>query len=446
MDPSSIPGYLHSDAPLPDHWTIPGTDIQIARTPEDNLTTGDYLFTPDSIANLAEYYSQVHDLPVLQPRRYLSFHREHINSTGPLIPDWLVNKIPDSLKVIYLNTPVWKIIAVVGVIFCVIILIFLWVRVVRTQGGRGTALRRLGWRFTLPIMILALYIFSDWFVIAHINPAGLFATGERLISTAGLYAIVAWAVVIGCFLVAEIVINTPRIVGNSLDAHMIRLAARICAIGSACGILIYGANEVGIPAFGLIAGIGVGGVALALAAQSTMENLFGGVALFADRPFRIGEVISFGDERGAVEEVGTRSSRIRALDGTLVSVPNRDLAKMKIVNFSRRDKCLFLHTLALRVDTQADQIRLLLIGMRNIVSAEDMVEKSSGSPRIRCTGIAIGYIELELRAYILTNDYTRFLAIQEKLLLQVFELIEKMGIKLAPGRPFVQADINPSIL
>src|SRR5690606_41587173 len=64
--------------------------------------------------------------------------------------------------------------------------------------------------------------------------------------------------------------------------------------------------------------------ALALAAQSTIENLFGGVALFADRPFRIGDVISFGGERGSVEMVGTRSSRIRALDGTLVTVPRSE--------------------------------------------------------------------------------------------------------------------------
>ena len=431
VDPDSIPGAAAGENPLPARWTLPGTDIQIARV-DDGPHAGEYLFTAESIANLAEYYRRLRDQPVLQPRHYAWFHKEHINATGPLIPDWLTSGIPESLKVVYLNTPVWKIIAIACVVVLMLALAFVWARVVRVQCRRGSEVRKLGWRFTLPAVLLAIYFFSDWYVIAHINPAGLFATGESLLSTAAFYGVVAWAVWIGCFLVAEAVINTPRIAGNSLDTHLLRLAARVAAIGSAGGILIYGANEVGIPAFGLIAGIGVGGFALALAAQSTIENLFGGVALFADRPFRIGDVISFGNERGAVEMVGTRSSRIRALDGTLVTVPNSDLAKMKIVNFTKRNKCLFVHTLALHVDTPANEIRLLLQRMRSLVADEELVEKSDGWPRIRCVGVAIGRVEVELRAYVLTMDYTKFLAIQEMLLLRIFELIEEMGIKLAP--------------
>src|SRR5690606_7924518 len=130
--------------------------------------------TAESIANLAEYYQRVRDLPVLHPRRYAWFHSEHINATGPLIPDWLTSNIPDSLKVVYLNTPVWKIIAIACVAVLTLILAYAWARVVRIQRRRGSEVRKLGWRFTLPAMLLALYFFGEWFVIAHINPAGLF--------------------------------------------------------------------------------------------------------------------------------------------------------------------------------------------------------------------------------------------------------------------------------
>ncbi len=212
---------------------------------------------------------------------------------------------------------------------------------------------------------------------------------------------------------------------------MLRLAARIAAIGSAGGILIYGANEIGIPAYGLIAGIGVGGFALALAAQSTIENLFGGVTLFVDSPFRIGDVISFGDQRGTVEMVGTRSSRIRALDGTLVTVPNSDLAKMKIVNYTRRNKCLFVHTIALDATTPVDRIRALLDRLHSIMMSEELVEQAGGSPRIRCVSVAMGRIDVEIRAYVLTKDYTVFLGIQESLLLQVIEAMEALEVKIA---------------
>src|SRR5690606_25687044 len=102
---------------------------------------------------------------------------------------------------------------------------------------------------------------------------------------------------------------------------------------------------------------------------------------FADRPFRIGDFISFGDKRGTVEAVGTRSSRIRAMDGTLVTVPNRDLAKMNIVNYTRRNKCLFVHTLAISVDTPPAKLRQLLEQLRSLLSADEMVEKRDGWPR-----------------------------------------------------------------
>lgn len=431
IDPASIPGAVASDKPLPLRWTIPGTDIQMARV-DSGPNEGEYLFTADSIANLADDYRRVRNLPLQFPRQYVWFHQEHINATGPLIPGWLTGSIPDSLKVVYLDTPVWKIIAIALVVMLMLLLALLWARVVRHQCHRGSEVHKLAWRFTLPAALLAIYLFTDWYVIAHINPAGLFATGESLLSTAAFYAVAAWAVWIGCFLVAEAAINRPRRAGNALDTHLLRLAARIAAIGSAGGILIYGANEIGIPAYGLIAGIGVGGFALALAAQSTIENLFGGVTLFVDSPFRIGDVISFGDQRGTVEMVGTRSSRIRALDGTLVTVPNSDLAKMKIVNYTRRSKCLFVHTLALEGTTPAPQIRALLDRLHSIMISEELVEQAGGWPRIRCVSMAMGRIEVEIRAYVLTKDYTVFLSIQESLLLQVIESIDALDVRLAP--------------
>lgn len=429
-DPHSIPGATASDKALPARWTIPGTDIQLARV-ENGPNTGDYLITGDSIANLADYYERVRTLPLQIPRQYVSFHREHISATGPLIPGWLTDNVPDALKAVYLDTPVWKIIAIALVGLTMLGLAYGWTIVARRRGRQGGELQRLAWRATIPVALLAIYFVADWYVIAHINPAGHFATGESLIATAAFYAIVAWAVWIGCFLLAETAINAPRRAGNSLDAHLLRLAARISAIGSVGVILVYGANEIGIPAYGLIAGIGVGGFALALAAQSTIENLIGGVALFVDRPFRIGDTIRFGDQRGAVEMVGTRSSRIRALDGTLVTVPNSDLAKMKIVNISARDKCLFVHTLYLDVANSTSQIRLLLQRLRSLIASHEMVEKSEGWPRVRCTGVAIGRMEVELRAYVSTAHYSQFLAVQESLLLQAFEAVEELGIKLS---------------
>ncbi|MGE4337950.1 MAG: mechanosensitive ion channel family protein, partial [Pigmentiphaga sp.] len=196
-------------------------------------------------------------------------------------------------------------------------------------------------------------------------------------------------------------------------------------------ILVDGANEVGIPALGLIAGLGVGGIAVALASQSTIENLFGGLSLFADRPFRIGDHIQFDGQAAKVERIGPRSSRLRARDGTLCTVPNADLAKMAIVNFSQRNDCYLDQRIALRGDSQPDRILALLYRLRALLEAEEAVVKEPGWPRVRVEGTAPGRIELRVRAVIRTSDYAVFLEVQERIVLRVLIDMGELGLALA---------------
>ena len=151
----------------------------------------------------------------------------------------------------------------------------------------------------------------DWFIRTQVNVSGDFGIGESFAATIGLYVAAAWAAWIACFLVVEAIIASPSIPDNSYDAHLLRLTARVGAILAAGAVIVYGATDIGIPALGLLAGLGVGGFALALASQSTVENLFGGVSIFADRPFRVGDFIRFGDGAGR----SRRSGRARAVSG-----------------------------------------------------------------------------------------------------------------------------------
>lgn len=148
-----------------------------------------------------------------------------------------------------------------------------------------------------------------------------------------------------------------------------------------------------------MAGIGVGGVALALAAQLTVENLFGGVSLSADRPVRLGDVITYRGHSAAVETIGARSSRLRGLDGTLTTVPNPDLAKMHVTNFSNRTKCFLHHIRGLRYETLGGQFAWLLEGLRTRLSAHPMVEDSPGFPRGRIIAFGSSSIDVDVRAY-----------------------------------------------
>ena len=260
---------------------------------------------------------------------------------------------------------------------------------------------------------------------------GDFATARSFFAAVVLYVAAAWAAWKACFFLVEAIIASPTIPDGSYDAHLLRLAARILAFLAAGTVVVYGASDIGIPALGLIAGLGVGGFALAFASQSTVENLFGGISIFADRPFRVGDFIHYGASGGTVEYVGLRSSRIRALDGTLVTVPNGDLAKMHITTLSRRNKCLFMHTLGLRYETSPTQFEWLLGELRQLMAAHPTIEKSPGYPRVVLSGFGNSSIDVEIRAYVLTSDFALFLQIQKNLILDIIRLVGAAGTGFA---------------
>jgi MscS family membrane protein len=179
----------------------------------------------------------------------------------------------------------------------------------------------------------------------------------------------------------------------------------------------------------IMAGLGVGGLAIALAAQKTIENLFGGVAVISDRPVSVGDFCRFGDRSGTVEDIGLRSTRIRTPDRTLVSVPNAQFSSMILENFNKRDKMLFHFTFNLRRDTTPDQVRTLLDAITKILGDHTQVE--AGALPVRFIGVGTYSLDLEVFAYILTRDGNKFLEIQQELLLRILDEVEVAGTTLA---------------
>jgi MscS family membrane protein len=179
-----------------------------------------------------------------------------------------------------------------------------------------------------------------------------------------------------------------------------------------------------------LAGIGIGGIAIAFAAQKTLENLFGGVSVLGDEVIRVGDFCRFGDRVGTVEDISLRSTRVRTNDRTELSIPNGSLATMNVENFSRRDKILFNTKLALRGETSPDQLRYVLAQVRRLFYEHPKVETNGA--RIRFIGIDGGVLTLEIFCYVLTRDFGgEYLAIQEDLLLRIMDIVNASGTGLA---------------
>jgi MscS family membrane protein len=179
----------------------------------------------------------------------------------------------------------------------------------------------------------------------------------------------------------------------------------------------------------LLAGLGIGGLAIGFGAQKTIENLFGGVSVLGDEVFRVGDVCRFGDRLGTVEDIGLRSTRIRTEERTLVAIPNGTVATINLENLSRRDKIQFKTNLGLRPDSKADHVRFVIAEIRKLLYGHPKIETQT--VRVRLTEIAGTSLNVEVLAYVLTTDVNEFMAVREDLLLRIMDVMEDSGGSLA---------------
>jgi MscS family membrane protein len=170
--------------------------------------------------------------------------------------------------------------------------------------------------------------------------------------------------------------------------------------------------------------LGIGGIAIALGTQKTVENFVGSVTLIADHPVRVGDFCLAGSVLGTVEQIGMRTTKIRTLNRTIVSIPNGELSSTKIENFAPRDKFLFNPVLGLRYETTPEQLRFLLVELRKILFAHPKVDSG---PRIRFVGFSPDALKLEVFSYIKTISNDEFLEVQEDLYLRFMEVVEASG-------------------
>ena len=188
-------------------------------------------------------------------------------------------------------------------------------------------------------------------------------------------------------------------------------------------------QRLGVPVAGLVAGLGVGGLAIALAAQSTLENFIGGIILYADQPVRVGDICKFGDRRGTVEDVGLRSVKVRTIDNTVVTVPNATFAKMQLENLSERDRILLREILGLRYETTRDQLRTVLSNVESMLRSHGSIDDDR--LRVRFDGFDDAALKIEIYAYAMAETWPEFLEIREDVLFKVMEIIENAGTRLA---------------
>jgi MscS family membrane protein len=214
----------------------------------------------------------------------------------------------------------------------------------------------------------------------------------------------------------------------SFDSGIVRVSIRLLGFLIAIGMIAYGASQIGVPLVGILAGLGVGGLAFALAAQPTLENFIGGIMIYADRPVRVGDSGKFGDLSGTIEEIGIRSTRIRLADRSVATIPNGDLSKSRLTNFSNRDRALYSSTIGLEYGTKEKELRALMDSIRKMLTRHAGLRRDKIG--VRFSGFGGSSLTLDISAELAPGKADEHAGIREDINFKLFGIVEKSGARL----------------
>jgi MscS family membrane protein len=216
---------------------------------------------------------------------------------------------------------------------------------------------------------------------------------------------------------------------NPASRSLVPLAGRIGKVAVFAIAVVALLSDFGYPVASLVAGLGIGGLAIALAGQKTLENLFGAFSIGADQPFREGDFVKVEDFVGTVEAIGLRSTKIRTLDRTLISIPNGKLADMRLESFAARDRLRLACIIGLVYETTAAQVREVLAGFEKVLRDHPKIWPDAVIVRFQSFGDSS--LNIEVMAWFQTSDWGEFQLIRQDILLAFMEVVENAGTSFA---------------
>lgn len=276
-------------------------------------------------------------------------------------------------------------------------------------------------------LLCATLVFQVW---AGSMPVSIIAR-QAMLRYLGIFAWVALAWFLARMIdaIARLAIGRMEGLQRRQTVSVISLARRGAKL-----LLLFVAAVAILDTFGIdvttgIAALGIGGIALALGAQKTVENFVGSITLIADKPVQVGDFCKVGDVLGTVEDVGIRSTRIRTLDRTVVTIPNGDFSARQIENFARRDHFLFNPLIRLEYGIGSAKLLQTVEMVESILANHERIMRPGARARLKELGVSS--IDIETFSYIQAADFDESLIIRQDLLLTIFSKLEEAGVAIA---------------
>jgi len=433
----------------PARWRYPNTEIEIMEITEGERQ-GQFLFSADTVRRIGDFYKEIENLPYRTGVRSLNwrspdksegFFEYFISTPGYMVPrihflGRFIEALPAGLKTVHGGQTLWQWIGLFLSILTIVLMAWVVYRILKRTAQRLRSPLDNWLMILVPVTVAIIagvvvdFIDNDLNITGDLH--GVVVTGGSVI----VIAMAAWTVFLLFKAVAETVVASPRITEQSSEAALLRLSAGVIGVLLGAWIVIDGIRSLGADLIPLLAGLGVGGLALALAAQTTIANFIGGLILFTNKPVRVGEFCRYGTDPspgwlriGTVEEINWLSTRIRGIDRTVTNIPNAEFSRMHIVNLTQRDQRLLKATLQLRYETTPDQLRYVLTRMRELLLGHPMVTPDPA--RVRFVGFGAYSLDLDVFAYVRCVEQDTFLAVQEDLFLRMSDIVQEAGTGFA---------------
>ncbi len=415
-------------------WTLPNSEIRIQRV-EKGPRIGEYLFTPETLNRIPEFYAKIKDLPY-KPGASVGWNDFASYSPAGVAlalyrivpPRWLIDAPRHRARTTFLDQPVWRWFGIVAVLGAGLVFVLLCFRLSRYWASRATS--SVQWANLLrPISLMIVTPVAALILSQTLRISGSVYEVVTLSLWALFYLAFTWAAWVAGGALAASLSAMEKLQVGSIDSQLIRLVIRLMTIIAAIAILIAGADRLGLPAYSVIAGLGVGGLAVALAAQQTLANLLGSLIIMFEKPFAIGHWIKLKDIEGTVEKVGFRSTRIRTFYNSLVTIPSSQLINSTVDNMELREYRQVKTILNLTYDTPVEKIEEFVEGVKQILETHPDTRKDN--IQVFLYEFGPHSLDILLNFFLQVPDRVAELFKRQEILLDILRLVEAKGIRFA---------------
>jgi MscS family membrane protein len=362
----------------PPSWKVGNSPLEIVRMGE-GASQGKYLFSEETLGAVQDLFWQIRSFPY-RTLAAQGFYEASFLTPNPTLQSW-TNRLPAWMYNNIQGQTIWQWIAMILLFVLAILSIWLVWSGLKRLMRNVTPLARDATLLLVPLFAAFVsYMLYD-LIGDKIFITGLVFQGAVYV----MYGVALAAVIIFIFSLGTVLIDlsasTEYAKRRPSEIHLLALGIRVASIVAIVAVLLQGMYLMGFSLATILAGAGVTGLAVALAAQNTLKNVFGSLMLLLDRPFEVGQRIKTRGYDGIVEDIGMRSTRLRLLTGHLVSIPNENLASMDIENVDLRPSIKRTIDLSLPADTPLDKVQRAIATLQDVLAAPSATDAAvAGEP------------------------------------------------------------------